>query len=89
MALHRRTQEFRFPRIRGIGLDEEPITLAQKQIANVQRNRNAMLRMERLLAVAMRVAVFDVVVDERCLVEAFHRDRHPLHVPVRRTQTLG
>jgi len=63
------------PRRFGQGrLGEQAVALAEQQVADVQGHRNAVTAVERQVAVAVVVAVLDVVVDERGLVEAL--DRH-------------
>ena len=52
---------------------EQPVAFADQQVADIQRDGHAVLLVQRLLAVARGVVVLDVVVDERGLVEAFHR----------------
>jgi len=51
-------------------LRDEPVPLAQQEVAHVQGDRHAVFVVEGQLAVAAVVAVLDVVVDQRGLVEA-------------------
>ena len=60
---------------REIALREQSVTLADEKVADVERRRDAVRGVQRGLAVAARVAVLDVVVDQRRLVEALHRHR--------------
>src|SRR5262249_53130433 len=54
---------------RGARAGQQTIAVADQQVAGVEGDGNAVRRMQRLLAVALVVVVFDVVVDQRCLVE--------------------
>ena len=61
---------------RSLAGGEQPIALANQQIAHVQCHRDPVLLVQRLFAVTERVVVLDVVVDQRRLVEALDRHGH-------------
>ena len=56
-----------------VDLRDQPIALAQQEVARVERDGHAVLGVQRALAVALVVAVLDVVVHQRGLVEALDR----------------
>src|SRR2546430_13345999 len=47
------------------------IALADQQVADVERDRNAMFLVQGFLAISFFVSIFDVVVDERGFVKTF------------------
>ena len=59
---------------------EQAVAFADEEVADIQRDGDAMLGVQRGLAVARGVLVLDVVVDERGLVEAFDGDGDFLQV---------
>ena len=76
LPLRRDQEHFCFLLRRRPARADEAIPFADEQIANVQRNGNAMLFVQRLFAVAHGVVVLDVIVDQRRFVKTFHRQRH-------------
>ena len=58
----------------GLARGEQAVAFADEQVAHVQRDGGAVFLVQRLLAVAERVVVLDVIVDERGLVEALDGD---------------
>jgi hypothetical protein len=73
-------QHGRDPLRRRLDLADQPVALAEQKVADVQRNRHAVLGVHGGLLVAGGVGVLDVVVDQRGLVEALHGDRQPLQI---------
>jgi hypothetical protein len=57
-----------------IVVGEEAIAFADEQVADVQGHRNAVFGVQRGFAVAFGVAVLDVIVNERGLVEDLDGD---------------
>ncbi len=58
----------------GAARGEQAVTFADEQVADIQRDGDAVFFVQRLFAVTLRVVVLDVVVDERGFVEAFDGD---------------
>ncbi len=56
------------------GFDNQAVSFPDQQIADVQCDSDPVLPVQCLFAVAGVVLVLDIVVDQRGLVEAFHRD---------------
>src|SRR2546430_17592091 len=52
------------------------IALADQQVADVERDRNAMFLVQGFLAISFFVSIFDVVVDERGFVKTFDGNRN-------------
>ena len=46
------------------GFRKQTIAFADEQITGIQRDRHAILFVQRLLAIALRILVLDVVVDQ-------------------------
>src|SRR5690606_16482048 len=57
----------------GLAFGEQTIALADEPVADVEGDGHAVLFVKRSLAVALAIAILDVVVDERRLVEALDR----------------
>ena len=53
------------------GFRKQTIAFADEQVTGIQRYRHAILLVQRLLAVALRILVLDVVMDQRRLMKAF------------------
>ena len=61
---------------REVALRQQPVAFPDEEVTGVERRRHAVRGVQRGLAVAARVAVLDVVVDQRGLVEALHGHGH-------------
>ena len=75
MAFCGRAYHLQPGRCRRVELTEQAVTFPEQEIADVQRHRLPVGFVERLFAVAHRVAVLDVIVDQRRLVETFDSNR--------------
>ena len=64
--------------VRPAQLCEQAVSLAHQEVADVERHRHADIGVQRRTAVALRIGILDIVVDERRLVEALDRDRRLL-----------
>lgn len=74
MALGGNLNQSRTDGGRGVALGDQPVALADQQVADVQRDGNSMLGVQRWLALARIIAVFDIVVNQRGLVKTFDGD---------------
>ena len=54
---------------------DQTIAHTNKIVTDIDRSRDAILSVQRIVAVAERVAVFDIVVNQRRFVERFDRHR--------------
>ena len=54
-------------------LTDQPVPEANEVVPNIDRGGNAVFLVQRLVAVAELVGVFDIVMNERCLVKRLNR----------------
>ena len=59
----------------GLATADQAVALANEQVTDVERDRNAMFLVQRFLAISFFVPIFDVVVNQRVVVKNFDCSR--------------
>ena len=79
MSFSRDLQHSRNLLVRGTAVADQPVAFTDQEIPNVQGDRNAVLAVQRHIAVPEIVGILNVVMDKGGLVETLRGNGNPLY----------